>query len=84
MRVILLTSAITLGFVSFLSAAEPLTDQKVEITGSHIKQVVHKIGFSVDTVAPVYVFDREFIERTGGATVAEVLRKIPQARIHGF
>lgn len=65
-------------------AVESVKDEKVEITGSHIKQIVHRVGYSADTVAPVYIFDRQFIERTGATTVAGVLRYIPQAKVRGF
>ena len=45
--------------------------EKIEVTGSNIKRV------DQETVAPVEIITREQIERTGQATVAEVLRNIP-------
>lgn len=60
------------------------TDEKVEITGSHIKQKVQRIGFGTDAVPPVLVIDRQYIDRTGVATVGDVLRRIPQTRVRGF
>jgi iron complex outermembrane recepter protein len=45
--------------------------EKIEVTGSNIKRV------DQETVAPVEIITREQIERTGQATVSEVLRNIP-------
>lgn len=45
--------------------------EKIEVTGTNIKRV------DTETVAPVEVITREQIERSGQATVAEVLRNIP-------
>jgi iron complex outermembrane receptor protein len=45
--------------------------EKIEVTGSNIKRV------DQETVAPVEIITRDQIERTGQATVAEVLRNIP-------
>jgi iron complex outermembrane receptor protein len=45
--------------------------EKIEVTGSHVKRV------DTESVSPVDVITREQIERTGQATVAEVLRNIP-------
>jgi iron complex outermembrane receptor protein len=45
--------------------------EKIEVTGSNIKRV------DTETVAPVEVITREQIERSGQATVSEVLRNIP-------
>ena len=45
--------------------------EKIEVTGSNIKRV------DQETVAPVEIITREQIERTGQATVADVLRNIP-------
>jgi iron complex outermembrane receptor protein len=45
--------------------------EKIEVTGSNIKRV------DTETVAPVEIITREQIERSGQATVAEVLRNIP-------
>lgn len=84
MRKLILTAGLAMGFVSILSAAESSKDEMVAIAGSHIRQTVHRIGYSADTVAPVYIFDRDFIERTGATTVADVLRYVPQVRIRGF
>ncbi len=45
--------------------------ERVEITGSHIKRIESA------TVAPVEIVTREQIERTGQATIADVLRNMP-------
>src|SRR5689334_11592272 len=45
--------------------------EKIEVTGSNIKRV------DTETVAPVEIITREEIERTGQATVADVIRNIP-------
>jgi len=45
--------------------------EKIEVTGSNIKRV------DQETVAPVEIITRDQIERTGQATVAELLRNIP-------
>lgn len=45
--------------------------EKIEVTGTNIKRV------DQETVAPVEIITREQIERSGQATVAEVLRNIP-------
>jgi iron complex outermembrane recepter protein len=45
--------------------------QRVEVTGSNIKRI------DAETVSPVQVITRDQIERSGQATVAEVLRNLP-------
>lgn len=45
--------------------------QRVEVTGSNIKRI------DAETVSPVQVISRDQIERSGQATVAEVLRNLP-------
>ncbi len=45
--------------------------EKIEVTGSNIKRV------DTETIAPVEIITREEIERTGKATIAEMLRGIP-------
>jgi iron complex outermembrane receptor protein len=45
--------------------------ERIEITGSNIRRT------DTETVAPVEIITREDIQRTGKATVAEVLRSIP-------
>ncbi len=45
--------------------------ERVEITGSNIRRT------DTETVAPVSVITREQIERSGAATIAEVLRNVP-------
>lgn len=56
---------------SALAQTQPQKIEKIEVTGSNIKRV------DTETVAPVEIISREQIERTGLATVAEVLRNIP-------
>ncbi len=65
------------------SARAAVKDEMVEITGSHIKQKVHRVGFTTDGVTPVLVFDRAYMERTGAFTVADVLRRIPFVQVRG-
>jgi outer membrane cobalamin receptor len=57
-----------------LASSVRAADEKVEITGSPIKQKVRRIGLGTDAVAPVLVIDRNYIDRTGAFTVADVLR----------
>lgn len=45
--------------------------EKIEVTGSNIKRV------DTETIAPVEIITREDIERTGQASIADVLRNIP-------
>ena len=56
-------------------AAPAKTDKKVEITGSHLKRDVRRIGRTVDTPFPTIVIDRQEIDRSGAVSIAEVLRK---------
>jgi iron complex outermembrane recepter protein len=52
-------------------AQTPQKVEKVEVTGSNIKRI------DAETVAPVEIITREQIERSGQATIADVLRNIP-------
>ncbi len=65
------------------AARAAVKDEMVEITGSHIKQKVHRVGFTSDGVAPVLVIDRAYMERTGAFTLAGVLRRIPFVQVRG-
>jgi len=56
---------------SAFAQSQPQKIEKIEVTGSNIKRV------DTETVAPVEIISRDQIERTGLATVAEVLRNIP-------
>ena len=56
---------------SALAQSQPQKIEKIEVTGSNIKRV------DSETVSPVEIISRDQIERTGLATVAEVLRNIP-------
>ncbi|MBI3150191.1 MAG: TonB-dependent receptor [Betaproteobacteria bacterium] len=56
---------------SAVAQSQPQKIEKIEVTGSNIKRV------DTETVAPVEIITRDQIERTGLATVAEVLRNIP-------
>ncbi|CAG0954381.1 Colicin I receptor [Burkholderiales bacterium] len=56
---------------SALAQSQPQKIEKIEVTGSNIKRV------DTETVSPVEIISRDQIERTGLATVAEVLRNIP-------
>jgi iron complex outermembrane recepter protein len=50
----------------------PQKIEKIEVTGSNIKRI------DAEAVSPVQVITRSDIERSGRATIAEVLRDIPQ------
>ncbi len=54
------------------------TKERIEVTGSNIKRT------DTETVAPVEIITREQIERSGQATVAEMLRRIPAATAGSF
>jgi outer membrane cobalamin receptor len=58
-------------------------NKKVEVTGSHIKQHVRRIGHTTDAVAPLYVIDRQEIDRSGATTVGDVLRRVTFAKVTG-
>src|SRR5690242_6370408 len=61
---------VALGTIS-LAQAQTATTEKTVITGSNIKRV------DQEPVAPVDIITREQVERTGLATVAEVLQSLP-------
>jgi iron complex outermembrane recepter protein len=52
--------------------------ERIEVTGSNIKRI------DSETVAPVTVITREQIERSGKATIADVLRDIPANQGNSF
>ncbi|WP_374355277.1 TonB-dependent receptor plug domain-containing protein, partial [Chitinimonas sp.] len=52
--------------------------QKIEVTGSNIKRT------DKETVAPVTIITRAQIERSGKATIADVLRDLPINSSNGF
>lgn len=58
-------------FAAGAQAQQAQKVEKIEVTGSHVKRV------DTESVSPVDVITREQIERTGQATVAEVLRNLP-------
>ncbi len=69
-----LCTALALAFgggMLLAGVAAQAQNQRIEITGSHIKRI------DAETVAPVEVITRDQIERTGLPTVAEVIRNIP-------
>ena len=68
-----LAVAVAATFVAsgFVYAQTPQKVEKVEITGSNIKRI------DKETVAPVDIITREQIERSGQATIADLLRNIP-------
>ena len=57
--------------------AEPVTLDKVIITGSHIR------AFDAETALPVQVITREEINRSGVTTVEQLLERIP-ANVNGI
>ena len=61
------------GVVGVTSGSVFAQDQRVEITGSRIKRV------DAEGANPVLVLSRQEIERTGAATINEVLQSIPGA-----
>jgi iron complex outermembrane receptor protein len=61
----------SLMMASSVSAQQPQRVEKIEVTGTNIKRI------DTESVAPVEVITRDQIERTGQATIAEVLRNIP-------
>ncbi len=52
--------------------------ERIEVTGTNIKRV------DTETVAPVEIITRDEIERSGQATVGEMLRRIPSATAGSF
>jgi outer membrane cobalamin receptor len=52
---------------------------KVIVTGSNIPQDVKRIGRTTDSISPVFVIDQHDIQRSGAATVGEVLKRLPFA-----
>ena len=69
--ILTLFPAVALVATSAIAQQQPAKVEKIEVTGSNIKRV------DTETAAPVQIITREEIERTGQATVAEVLRNIP-------
>ena len=55
------------------AAADPTTLDRIEVTGSRIRQV------DVETSAPVLLIDRATIEKQGFKSVADILQNIPTA-----
>lgn len=50
--------------------------KKIEITGSRIPQKVRRVGaYATDTQQPLHIVDRAEIERSGAATLEQVLRR---------
>jgi iron complex outermembrane recepter protein len=59
-------------------AAPAQKQERIEVTGSNIKRI------DSETVSPVSVITREEIERSGKATIADVLRDIPGNQGNSF
>ncbi|MCX7865701.1 hypothetical protein [Limisphaera sp. VF-2] len=55
-------------------------ETKRVITGSHIPREVKRMGQTADTPFPIHILDSRDIERSGAATVAEALRRVPAVR----
>jgi hypothetical protein len=51
------------------------------ITGTYIPRKIKRHGFVVDTPFNVTTYDRDFIERSGTATVEQLLQRDPAIRI---
>jgi hypothetical protein len=60
---------------STVAAAKPTTGIRTTRTGSHIARV------RSDGALPVSEYDRTYIDRTGAATTADMLRTIPQVQV---
>jgi iron complex outermembrane receptor protein len=73
-------AGITLTAVSSASWAQQVAQsrERIEVTGTNIKRV------DTETVAPVEIITRDQIERSGQATVGEMLRRIPSATAGSF
>ena len=70
-----LACAVSVGTTATLLTAMPASaqDMRVNVTGSNIKRVDN------ETASPIQVITREDIERTGAASVNELLQFIPSA-----
>lgn len=55
---------------------------KVMVTGSWIPHQVHRHGGITDGPQSLYILDREEIERSGAATTAQALQRLPFGRVH--
>ena len=51
----------------------PQKEQQVALTGSYIKRDVRRNGVVTDSPSPVYVLDRNAIERSGAGDLSQVL-----------
>src|SRR5438067_3575964 len=72
-------AGITLSAVSSAWAQQiAQSRERIEVTGTNIKRV------DTETVAPVEIITRDQIERSGQATVGEMLRRIPSATAGSF
>jgi outer membrane cobalamin receptor len=72
------------GVIAVTGGVRAASEAKLEVTGSHIPQEVRRVGMDWNTMAPVLVLDRQFINRTGRQTVGQVLRQIPQVVVRGY
>jgi outer membrane cobalamin receptor len=54
--------------------------QKEVLTGSHIPQKVKRAGHIAVSASPVTVIDRQAIERTGAASLSQILTRAPGGR----
>src|SRR5437016_3383011 len=50
-----------------------VTEKNIELTGSRLKQTVHRSGRITDGASPVIVIDRQTIDHTGAMTARGVL-----------
>jgi hypothetical protein len=50
-------------------------EERVEITGSHLKRKITRNGRITDGQAPLFIIDRKQIEQSGASTVAGVLKR---------
>ena len=57
-------------------------DQMVVTTGSHLKQTVPRVRYygPAVTPSPLYIIDRDAIERSGASTLSQVLRRSTPGR----
>jgi hypothetical protein len=51
--------------------------QKPLSTRSHLHKKIRRVGRTTDSFSPTFIIDRTEMDRSGGATVGEVLRRYP-------
>ena len=54
-------------------APKPASPERVALTGSYIKQDIHRNGIVTDSANPVVVLDNEMIRNSGAADLRQLL-----------